>query len=57
MNYARARDWEVYENAKKGIVEAIAEAERRGITVHRKFTDAEAAARWEKIVQAAKGIL
>ncbi len=57
MNYAKARDWEVYENARKGIVEAIVEAQKRNLPIGPRFTDAEAAARWEKIVKAAKGIL
>ena len=32
MDYSKARDWEVIENARKGYIpEAIAEAKRRGL--------------------------
>lgn len=31
MNYAKARDWEVIENARRGYEEAIAEADKRGL--------------------------
>lgn len=33
MNYQKARDWEVLENAKKGYEEAIEEALRRGLDI------------------------
>jgi hypothetical protein len=33
MNYAKARDWEVIENARRGYEEAIAEASRRGLDI------------------------
>ena len=33
LNYSKARDWEVLENAKRGYPEAIEEARKRGLVI------------------------